>query len=168
MSVAPKSKIVISGCLLGDAVRYDAGHKQVLHEKIDYWRAHNAIVNVCPELMGGFSVPRLPAEIVGGTAEAVFEGIAKVFDSNGTDVTEMYINGAQKAAKHALAKGCAFALLKEGSPTCGSSRVYTGNFDSTTKAGHGVFTALLKAQGLHVYSDEEIEEVPLTLGTLAM
>lgn len=159
----PKSKIVISGCLLGDEVRYDAGHKQILHAKMDYWREHDAIVNVCPELMGGFGIPRPPAEIVGGTAEDVFEGNAKVMDTQGADVTQMYINGARKAAKHALAKGCQFALLKEGSPTCGSSRIYTGKFNSSTMPGHGVFAALLKAQGLYVFSDEQIENVPIDL-----
>ena len=52
---------------------------------------------ICPEILGGLSTPRNPAEIVGGDGFDVLENRAKIIDSQGNDVTKEYINGAMKA-----------------------------------------------------------------------
>jgi uncharacterized protein YbbK (DUF523 family) len=63
----------------------------------------NKALLVCPELLAGFSTPREPAEIIGGTGDDVLDGKARVIEKSGRDVTEMYIRGAhltlQKAAE---------------------------------------------------------------------
>lgn len=41
---------------------------------------------MCPEILGGFSTPREPAEIVGGNGEDVLDGKAKVIEKTGRDV----------------------------------------------------------------------------------
>ncbi|WP_244887376.1 2-thiouracil desulfurase family protein [Bacillus xiamenensis] len=52
-------------------------------------------MTVCPELLGGFSTPRSPAEFIGGDGHDVLRGQASVVDVHGTDVTEMYVKGAK-------------------------------------------------------------------------
>ncbi|MGX8004274.1 DUF523 domain-containing protein [Staphylococcus hominis] len=43
---------------------------------------------ICPEILGGLSTPRNPAEIVGGDGFDVLENRAKIIDSQGNDVTK--------------------------------------------------------------------------------
>ena len=51
---------------------------------------------VCPELLGGFTTPREPAEIIGGTGEDVLNGTARIVTASGEDVTALYMDGAEK------------------------------------------------------------------------
>jgi uncharacterized protein YbbK (DUF523 family) len=51
-------------------------------------------ITVCPELLGGFTTPREPAEIIGGDGDDVLNGKAKVKEKSGRDVTDLYITGA--------------------------------------------------------------------------
>lgn len=51
-------KILISACLLGQAVRYDGKGKTLVHPAIDRWRDEGRLVAICPEMAGGMSVPR--------------------------------------------------------------------------------------------------------------
>ena len=113
--------ILISACLLGENCKYSGGNNR--HEKVlEYIKGHE-VFPVCPEVMGGLSTPRPPAEIVSRSAGAI-----KVVNSEGTDVTQNYLAGAKKALDIAKANGCAFALLKEKSPSCSGGKVYDGTF----------------------------------------
>ena len=47
------------------------------------------------------------------------------------------------------------AILKAKSPSCGHGKIYDGTFTHTLVPGDGVFTALLKAHGIPVYSEED-------------
>ena len=58
-------KILMSACLMGLPVRYDGKPKTLLHEAVARWKAEGRLVSFCPELAGGFAVPRPPAEIAG-------------------------------------------------------------------------------------------------------
>ena len=60
------SPILVSACLLGDAVRYDATDKRCLHPRLAEWIAQGRVVGICPELAAGLGVPRAPNEIEGG------------------------------------------------------------------------------------------------------
>ena len=51
------------------------------------------------------------------------------------------------------------ALLKDGSPSCGSTYVYDGTFTATKVNGNGITTKLLKENGVLVYSEKEIEKL---------
>lgn len=95
--------ILISACLAGLNVRYNGTNS--LDEKIQKLVLENKAVTVCPELMGGFSTPREPAEIVGGNGQDVLDGNATVVDSSGQDVTDLYLKGAYATLQKALEGG---------------------------------------------------------------
>lgn len=147
--------IVVSACLAGLKVRYNGSHR--LDQRIEELVQEGKAVTVCPELLGGFSTPRPPAEIIGGDGHDVLRGQAAVavVDVHGTDVTEMYVNGAQATLKQAQTLGATSVVLKEYSPSCGSRMIYRGEFNGKTKAGDGVTSALLKKHGIQVFSEED-------------
>ena len=51
------------------------------------------------------------------------------------------------------------ALLKDGSPSCGSNYVYDGTFSKTKIKGNGITTILLKENGIKVFSENEISKL---------
>ncbi|HAI53914.1 MAG TPA: DUF523 domain-containing protein, partial [Acinetobacter nosocomialis] len=113
---------------------------------------------LCPELLGGFSTPRLPAEIVGGTGQDVLDGKAKIADSSSLDVTELYLKGAYRTLEIARQIQATCVVLKENSPSCGSQKIYNGTFQGERITGVGITTALLQRHGFKVISENEIEE----------
>jgi uncharacterized protein YbbK (DUF523 family) len=64
--------------------------------------------------------------------------------------------GAKAALDAARDSGATTAILKARSPSCGKGVVYDGTFSRTRKAGVGVTTALLEANGIVVIADEEL------------
>ncbi|HVK90077.1 MAG TPA: DUF523 domain-containing protein, partial [Mycoplana sp.] len=151
-------KILVSACLMGLPVRYDGSAKPLLHEAVARWRDEGRLVTFCPELAGGFAVPRPPAEI--GRARNgsdVLDGTAQVVEADGRDVSAGFIEGARRALQIARDNGCRHALLIDGSPSCGSGFVYDGSFSGARHPGEGVTAALLLANGVEVYSDRQIE-----------
>lgn len=149
--------ILISACLAGLKVRYNGTDS--LDERIQQFVLENKAVTVCPELMGGFSTPREPAEIVGGDGEDVLDGRAKVVEKSGRDVTELYLKGAYATLQKALEVGATKVILKEYSPSCGSAMIYNGDFNSTKLVGVGVTTALLRRNNIVVFSEEDFPEL---------
>jgi uncharacterized protein YbbK (DUF523 family) len=146
--------IVISSCLAGLKVRYNG--TDCLDTNIEEFIKKENIRTVCPELLGGFSTPREPAEIVGGNGYDVLDGKAFVKDAKGNDVTQMYIEGANKTLVFIKDLEAEMVVLKENSPSCGSGSIYTGNFDGTKMSGVGVTTALLRRNGIKVVSEDEL------------
>ncbi|MBA8899605.1 DUF523 domain-containing protein [Phyllobacterium sp. P30BS-XVII] len=158
------AKILVSACLLGRPVRYNGSAKTLAHPLLAQWLAEGRVVSTCPELAAGFSIPRPPAEIgEGETGDEVLSGTARVVDINGRDVTDLYITGAHSALALARANDCRFALLIDGSPSCGSGFIYDGNFAGKKHPGTGVTAALLRANGIEVFSDTEIEALAIQL-----
>ncbi len=153
-----KPKILVSACLLGNKVRYDANDVPTESSLLDKWNVEGRLIAFCPEVAGGLSVPRLPAEIIGTDGNAVLDGTAKVVDNQGNDVSENFINGAKKALEAAQSNNVKVAILKSKSPSCGSSFIYDGTFSSVQKVGQGVTTALFERNGIKVFSDLEIEK----------
>ena len=135
--------IAVSACLLGFACRYDGGTKTVEALKILYEKGE--AVPVCPEVSGGLPVPRIPAECCG----------ENVFDREGRDVTEAYRKGSLASLKICLDSQCRCAVLKTGSPACGSGWIYDGSFTGRRIAGDGVFVRMLKEKGIPVRTEEE-------------
>ncbi|CAN7208510.1 DUF523 domain-containing protein [Pararhizobium sp. LjRoot255] len=150
------AKILVSACLMGHAVRYDGQAKPLVHPALDRWRAEGRLVTICPEMSAGMPVPRLPAEIEPGKSE-VLTSDARVLESNGGDLTAEFRQGAQNALALAIEAGCAYALLIDGSPSCGSSFVYDGRFSGDRRPGEGVTAALLRKNGIQVFSDRDID-----------
>lgn len=146
--------ILVSSCLAGQKVRYNG--TDCLNRNIQRLLDENKVTTVCPELLGGFSIPREPAEIVGGNGEDVLDGRAKVISKTGADVTDMYIKGAIETLIIAREVSASIVILKENSPSCGSSMIYNGEFKGVKLAGSGVTTALLRKNGIEVISEEAL------------
>lgn len=149
--------ILTSACLTGLKVRYNGTDS--LDERIQKLVLENKAVTVCPELMGGFSTPREPAEIIGGDGEDVLDGKAIVVEKSGRDVTELYIKGAYATLQKALELSVTMVVLKEYSPSCGSSMIYNGDFNGTKLVGAGVTTALLRRNNIVVFSEEDVSDL---------
>lgn len=152
---------------MGQAVRYDGAAKPLVHPIMDRWRAEGRLVTLCPEMSAGLPVPRPPAEIeAGADGKAVLDGRARVVEITGSDVTTPFLTGAQNALALARAERCRFALLIDGSPSCGSGFIYDGTFSGKRHAGTGVVAALLRREGIEVYAHSEIEALAERLAAL--
>ncbi len=138
--------LVVSACLLGARCRYDGGHSEdpALSEAL----RDQPVVAICPEELGGLPTPRPAAHLVGGGGDDVWRGGARVLRAHdGGDVTEEFERGARRVLATALEVGAKRAILKDGSPSCGSSHVVR---EGRTVRGRGVTTALLLDHGLEV------------------
>ena len=160
-------KILISACLLGEPVRYNGHDKRSDDEILLRWIREGRVISVCPELLGGLGVPRLPAEIERGAGgHKVLAGDARVIASNGKDVSGEFIAGAERALQAGAPGRVRVAVLKEGSPSCGTSYVYDGTFTSTRVTGSkGVTAALLEQNGIRVFSELELADADAFLRT---
>jgi uncharacterized protein YbbK (DUF523 family) len=158
--VSERVKVVVSACLLGAPVRYNGTDKKTHHPVLQRWIDEGRIVSVCPEVLGGLGTPRPPAEIVD------IAGLRRVQTINGRDVTAEFERGAAEALDQALRYNARIAILKEGSPSCGSTFVYDGTFTSTRVSGEGVAAALLREKGLRVFSENELDAAGVYLNDL--
>ena len=142
---------------MGERVRYHGGDAALSDAILERWRREGRLVPICPEVAGGLSVPRPAAEIQGAGGPAVLSGIARVVTSEGTDVTSAFLAGARAGLEAFLREGARVAVLKEGSPSCGSKEVYDGTFGGKRKSGMGVTAALLAANQVRVFNEHELE-----------
>ncbi|TDM20626.1 DUF523 domain-containing protein [Macrococcoides canis] len=145
--------ILISSCLVGHPVRYDGRSKTnvIFAELVDKKKA----IHACPEMLGGLTVPRAPAEIVGGDGDDCLDGRARVITTDGTDVTAEFIAGAKQTLQYCKDYNVSAVVLKANSPSCGSDQIYDGSFSGKLKAGNGVTAALLRRHDIHVMSEDE-------------
>lgn len=143
-----KQKILISACLVGENVKYDGGNN-ALHVKIvEQWKEQGVLVPLCPEVLGGLSVPRSPYEVLQGTN--------RVIGKNGEDVSEAFAKGAHESLRIAKEEGVCMAILKARSPSCGKDIIYDGTFTSTRVLDSGITCKLLQESGIPVFSEEEL------------
>ncbi|MGY3777704.1 DUF523 domain-containing protein [Isobaculum melis] len=143
--------IGVSACLAGCPCRYDGQANTV--EEIKRLIQNEQAVAFCPEVLGGLATPREPAEIVGGSAEDVWNGSAKVLTISGKDVTEAFKNGALATLAALKKHGIKTVILKANSPSCGSEMVYDGTFSGHKIIGNGLTAALLKKHQI-IVTDE--------------
>lgn len=153
---SPGRPVLVSGCLVGLHCRYDGGH--CLDPRLTWWAARGRLVPICPEVAGGLPIPRPLAEIQGGPAEAILTGRAVIRNVEGQDVTAPYLAGAKAALALARRVGARVAILKERSPSCGSHVVHDGTFQRHLIPGQGLTALVLRAGGLQVYSEEDLDE----------
>lgn len=153
-------KIFISSCLMGARVRYDGRAKTLDDQLLATWRAEGRLVALCPEMAAGLPTPRAPTEIApGATALAVLNGRAGIYDKDGLDMTGDFTQGADLALEVAQQNGCRFALLTDGSPSCGSTYVYSGDFDGQHVSGEGVVAARLRGAGIAVFAQDQLGDL---------
>ncbi|WP_375383532.1 DUF523 domain-containing protein [uncultured Sphingomonas sp.] len=152
-----RAKVLVSACLLGRPVRYDGSAATLEDALLDRWVGEGRVVPVCPEVMAGLPTPRPPAEIAaGGSGAGVIRGDGRVVEADGTDVTAIYLAGARMALRDAVRHDCRFALLTDGSPSCGGSFIYDGTFEGRRIDGEGATAALLRQHGIAVFTPHEI------------
>lgn len=165
-------RILVSACLLGSHVRYNGSYRLKDHPVLTRWQAEGRVVQICPEVAAGFSTPR-PAAEIRGRADAVLHGQGRVVEQTGNDVTALYLEAGQLALELARETGCRYAVLTDGSPSCGSSFVFDGSFSGKRVAGRGTTAALLEANGIRVFSEDSIGDLddllnkPGSVGTTA-
>lgn len=141
---------LVSACLVGVNCNYE-GKNWLDPKMLEEFKKGN-LFPVCPEVLGGLSVPRVPAEIQGGDGSDVLSGKAKVINEKGTDVTSQFVAGATAALKFAQTIGAKEALLIERSPSCGCGLIFDGTFSDKCVEGNGVTAALLEKNGIKVIS----------------
>ena len=142
-----KIKIIISSCLLGNNCKYNGLNNK--NDEIIKLNTKFEFIEICPEVFGGLSIPRNPSEIKDG----------KVISNKGLDVTSNFTSGANKALDIARSNNIKYAILKDGSPSCGSSYVYDGTFSGTKVNGYGITAKLFIENGIKVYNEKEINKL---------
>ncbi|MGY2341779.1 DUF523 domain-containing protein [Pseudomonas sp. SDO5532_S415] len=148
-------KILVSRCLLGHRVRYDGGASGPF-DQLQLWLDEGRVVPLCPEVAGGLPTPRAAAEIPGGQGAQVLEGKASVMTAEGEDVSAQFLSGAYQALELVQQHGIRIAILKANSPSCGNLLTYDGTFSGGKVSGEGVTAALLKRNGVQVFSELEL------------
>ena len=144
-----KIKVLISACLLGDNVKYSGGNN-LRPELVTLLEKYNVdIVKVCPECFGGLPIPRVPSEIREN----------KVFSKDNRDITEEFLAGAEETLKVAKENEINFVILKERSPSCGSTHIYDGSFSGNIIPGQGITAKRLTEEKIKVFSEENLEEI---------
>ena len=155
-------KILVSSCLLGEDVKYDGTNSSIaLNLKFSFSSkelfmdilCENEIYSFCPEVAGGLSIPRIPAEIVKNDKPFIVQ------NQNGEDVTINFLLGAKKALDLCKEENIKVALFKSKSPSCGNEQIYDGTFSKTLIDGFGLTAKLLKENGIEVFNEKELKEL---------
>lgn len=141
------AKILVSACLMGEKVRYDGNDNLLQHPLMQRWQQEQRLLMICPEVAGGLSVPRAPAEQIG----------TRIITFDGADVTAAFQRGAWRAQQLAQQQGVVMAILKARSPSCGVGQIYDGSFSRRLIAGDGVTAAALRQLGIAVFSELQLD-----------
>lgn len=139
-------KVLVSACLLGENCKYNGGNNR--DEGVLKCIEGHEVISVCPEVLGGLPVPRIPCEIKDGI----------VINKEGEVKDKEFRAGAAKAFEIAKAKNIDCAILQARSPNCGCREIYDGTFSKKKIKGHGIFAGLLMDAGFTVFDSEEIDE----------
>ena len=135
---------MVSACLAGVNCKYNGGNNR--NEKIIRRMASDVVITVCPEVLGGLPVPRIPSEIRQDT----------VINKAGENVDQAFRLGAEKCLELALKEEPDLIILQSRSPSCGVNQRYDGTFSGRLKDSPGVTAALLKENGFSVVDVEDL------------
>jgi len=138
MIVAPRLRIGISQCLLGEPVRYDGGHKRdalladTLSRQVEW-------VPVCPEVEAGLGVPREPMRLKGTAVSPRLVTITTSVDH--TAAMQQFSARRLRELEQLELSGYVF---KARSPSCGIEKVPLMNAQGVeTPEGVGLFAQAL-------------------------
>ncbi len=129
-------------------MRYNNEIMTLSHPLLTLWQQQGRLIAICPEVAGGLLVPREPAE------QDLTHG--KVMTRTGINVTEEFNDGAQQSLALCKQHHIRFAMLKESSPSCGSTLIYDGSFSNQKVSGQGVTSRLLIQAGIKVFSENHL------------
>ena len=139
-------KILVSSCLLGDNTKYN-GMSNKNDELIKFLKNYE-VIKVCPEVMGGLSIPRDPSEIVDG----------RILTNKGIDVTSYFQSGAKKVLDIVQKEKIKVAIFKKNSPSCGYKTIYDGSFNNKKIKGNGITAALLEQHGIIILNEDNYRD----------
>lgn len=138
-------KILVSACLLGRNCKYNGGNNYC--PAVVEFVMGREIIEVCPEVQSGMSIPRTPIELVNGV----------LMDRDGNDVDARLRAAVAQAMESIKDQEIDCAVLQSRSPTCGVNQIYDGSFSGKLISGSGVFAKALKDAGYRVIDAEDIE-----------
>ena len=151
-------RLGISSCLLGQAVRYDGGHKRDRF-LTDLLGRHVEWVPVCPELESGLGVPRPPMRLVRAGREVRLRETASERDH--TARMQRFAARRLRALRDLELSGY---VLKKDSPSCGIARVKLyGEKGAARREGSGLFAAALRETwpGLPLEEEDRLQDPAL-------
>lgn len=138
---SPDIPIGVSACVVGERVRFDAGHKThpfIARELSAYFR----FIPVCPEVGMGMSVPR-PAIRLVSDGERIALREAKEPQKDHTQA--MLAFSAQKISQLSQLNLCGYLVCAK-SPTCGMEKVKVYKKTGVEKEGTGLYTQALMSK----------------------
>ena len=144
---------IVSACLAGINCTHNGKNK--LKSRIRELVENGRGVAICPEVLGGSSVPRERCEISGGDGSHVLAKRATVMTQSGKDISVTMVSGAKKTLMIAKKLGINRAILKSKSPSCGCGTIYDGTFSGKLRKGNGVTAALLLKHGMKIYNEKD-------------
>ena len=153
-------RIGVSSCLLGEKVRFDAGHKRDAFLTGTLARCVR-FVPVCPEFELGLGVPRESLRLVAGEA-----GPRLVAPKSGRDHTRAMLAWSRRRLDELEALDLSGFVIKKHSPSCGWARVrvYAGaGPGSPARDGRGLFARALceRFPLLPVEEEGRLSDLPL-------
>jgi len=137
---------LVSSCLIGSNCRYK-GTAATCEGLLKLFE-EGKVIPVCPEVLGGLSIPRDPCEIVKSEG-----GQLRVMSKSGNDFTDQFINGARITLEICKNANINVAILQSRSPSCGLKQIYDGTFSKTLIEGNGVTADLLEKNGIKVLNE---------------
>lgn len=131
--------IAVSGCLLGERIRFDAGHKHD-HFITDELSKYAALRSFCPEHIA-FGTPRPSVRVV----HAEDEGFLIQSNKTGDDVTVALEKSSRYELGRIAGEPLTAIIFKSKSPSCGlgSAKAYLPNGFAEGKTD-GVFAAMCR------------------------
>ena len=138
------TKILVSGCLLGENCKYNGGNNY--NPRVVEFLKGKEVISICPEIMAGMGCPRNPIEIVDGV----------LTDCHGKNVDSLIRKSVMEIMERIRDEEIQCAVLQSRSPTCGVNQVYDGTFSGKLIPGSGVFAKSLMDAGYLVIDGEDI------------
>ena len=138
------TKILVSGCLLGENCKYNGGNNY--NPRVVEFLKGKEVISICPEIMAGMGCPRNPIEIVDGV----------LTDCHGKNVDSLIRKSVMEIMERIRDEEIQCAVLQSRSPTCGVNQVYDGTFSGKLIPGSGIFAKSLMDAGYLVIDVEDI------------
>ena len=138
------TKILVSGCLLGENCKYNGGNNY--NPRVVEFLKDKEVISICPEIMAGMGCPRNPIEIVDGV----------LTDCHGKNVDSLIRKSVMEIMERIRDEEIQCAILQSRSPTCGVKQVYDGTFSGKLIPGSGIFAKSLMDAGYLVIDGEDI------------
>ena len=138
------TKILVSGCLLGENCKYNGGNNY--NPRVVEFLKGKEVISICPEIMAGMGCPRNPIEIVDGV----------LTDCHGKNVDSLIRKSVMEIMERIRDEEIQCAIHQSRSPTCGVNQVYDGTFSGKLIPGSGVFAKSLMDAGYLVIDGEDI------------